>query len=128
MSGNSNYDNLRKFISKQHPPMIPYLGIFLKDLTFVDVGNPTYLDNDNRIINFDKLRMISNIITKLQNFQVIPYPFTEDPSAQNYIHSTATPYDEEQLYRISRIVEPTTEPSDSQRTSSIIKRMRKSKK
>jgi len=102
----NNYTNYRELMVSHLPPMIPYLGVFLKDLTFLEIGNPRYLDSEKKFINFDKLRMISSTISELKTFQKIPYQFIPDPSAQRYLKTTSTPFDEDQLYKISRILEP----------------------
>ena len=107
------------------PPMIPYLGVFLKDLTFLDVGNSRYLDEDSNIINFDKYRMIGSIITELRNFQQIPYKFEADVVCQQLLRFAIIPFDEDNLYEISRILEPPTSTIDVQPKGNILNKFRK---
>ena len=38
------------------PPCIPYLGIYLSDLTFIEEGTPNFTDNG--LLNFAKMRMV----------------------------------------------------------------------
>ena len=102
----SNYINYRDLVVTHVPPMIPYLGVFLKDLTFLDIGNSKYLDEAETKLNFDKLRMIAKVISEVHNFQKIPYQFEEITAIQKLLFSIVTPFDEDQLYNISRILEP----------------------
>ena len=38
-------------------PCVPYIGIYLSDLTFIEDGNPEFLDEN--LINFQKQEVIS---------------------------------------------------------------------
>lgn len=48
-----NQRRYRIFISKLEPPIIPFMPLFLKDMTFAHEGNKTYLENG--LINFEKM-------------------------------------------------------------------------
>ena len=39
------------------PPSIPYLGIYLWDLTFIDEGTPNFTEKG--LLNFAKMRMVN---------------------------------------------------------------------
>ncbi|KAJ1941404.1 hypothetical protein GGF37_003568 [Kickxella alabastrina] len=54
MDPDRNYANYREMLRKSQPPLLPFLGLYLTDLTFLDDGNPTYrryelptIDDDN---------------------------------------------------------------------------------
>ncbi|VDL99477.1 unnamed protein product [Schistocephalus solidus] len=54
-----NFFHYRNLLTAEgpHAPLIPYLPLVLKDLTFIHLGNPSrYADN---LVNFAKLRMIA---------------------------------------------------------------------
>ena len=56
-------------------PCIPYLGIFLSDLTFIEEGNPDSIVMEGvETINFVKRRKVADVIAKIQTYQV-PYNF-----------------------------------------------------
>ena len=55
MSVDDNYAAYRNAIREAQPPAIPYLGINLTDLVFIEDGNPSYLDDANEIANFTKV-------------------------------------------------------------------------
>ncbi|KAF2142597.1 uncharacterized protein K452DRAFT_226758 [Aplosporella prunicola CBS 121167] len=77
-----NYAVLRKRLENHVAPCIPFVGMYLTDLTFVDVGNQTTRqlpgasgngrDGLREVINFDKHMRTAKIIGQLQRFQV-PY-------------------------------------------------------
>eukprot|EP01104_Vermistella_antarctica_P010533 TRINITY_DN281_c0_g4_i1.p1 TRINITY_DN281_c0_g4~~TRINITY_DN281_c0_g4_i1.p1 ORF type:complete len:1382 (-),score=400.10 TRINITY_DN281_c0_g4_i1:56-4201(-) len=56
-------------------PCVPYIGVFLTDLTFISDGNPDQLGNG--LINFIKQTMVGKILRKIQEFQEIPYALVE---------------------------------------------------
>ncbi|ODV84396.1 hypothetical protein CANARDRAFT_8749 [[Candida] arabinofermentans NRRL YB-2248] len=58
-------------------PIVPYVSLFLQDLTFIVDGNPNYRTNsksflNQKLINIDKYFRITRIISDLQTLQ-IPY-------------------------------------------------------
>ena len=81
-----NHATLRQRLQNQSPPCIPFLGMYLTDLTFVDHGNPmtrqlNTTDRSISLINFDKHMKTAKIISDLQRFQM-PYRLTEVPELQ----------------------------------------------
>ncbi|KAJ1722519.1 hypothetical protein LPJ53_003078 [Coemansia erecta] len=42
MDSDHNYANYRELLRKSQPPLLPFLGLYLTDLTFLEDGNPTY--------------------------------------------------------------------------------------
>lgn len=89
-----NYAVLRKRLENHVAPCIPFVGIYLTDLTFVDVGNQTTrqlpgeggADSGISVINFDKHMRTAKIIGQLQRFQV-PYPLAPVPEMQDWMQS-----------------------------------------
>ncbi|OJD34969.1 ras guanine-nucleotide exchange protein [Diplodia corticola] len=89
-----NYAVLRKRLENHVAPCIPFVGIYLTDLTFVDVGNQTTrqlpgdggADSGISVINFDKHMRTAKIIGQLQRFQV-PYPLAPVPEMQEWMQT-----------------------------------------
>ncbi|KAF1820118.1 ras GEF, partial [Dissoconium aciculare CBS 342.82] len=88
-----NYSSLRSRLAEPVAPCLPFVGIYLTDLTFVIAGNPKRRELPGStsetggpvsVINFDMYVRISKIITNLQKFQV-PYKLKDVPEMQNWI-------------------------------------------
>ena len=113
-----NYVVLRQRLQNHVPPCLPFVGTYLTDLTFVDIGNQTtrQLPGDGAegrksVINFDKHMKTAKIISELQRFQ-IPYRFTEIPELQTWMQDqlvrvrTSDESSMQNHYRRSLILEP----------------------
>ena len=50
-------------------------GIVLQDLTFIEDGNPDYLDADKHLINFERRSQVANLLVPLLRLQLEPYWF-----------------------------------------------------
>lgn len=111
-----NYVVLRQRLQSHVPPCLPFVGIYLTDLTFVDHGNQTtrQLTTDEGsigLINYDKHMKTAKIISELQRFQ-IPYRLTEVPELQTWMQDqlvrvrSAGEKSFQNYYRRSLILEP----------------------
>ncbi|CAK7265095.1 Ras guanine nucleotide exchange factor bud5 [Sporothrix epigloea] len=96
---------LRGRLHDHVPPCLPFLGMYLTDLTFVDIGNPATKQLPGQdgsdgaasnsgctgltVVNFDKHTRMAKIIGELQRFQ-IPYRLTEVPDIQDWIANQIT--------------------------------------
>ncbi|KAL6714844.1 Ras guanine nucleotide exchange factor bud5 [Lecanora helva] len=113
-----NYTVLRQRLQNQVPPCLPFVGTYLTDLTFVDVGNQTTrqlpgegIADSKSVINFDKHMKTAKIISELQRFQ-IPYRFTEIPELQTWMQDqlvrvrTSDECNMTNHYRRSLLLEP----------------------
>ncbi|KZM20086.1 Ras guanine nucleotide exchange factor bud5 [Ascochyta rabiei] len=88
-----NYAVLRQRLQNHVAPCIPFVGIYLTDLTFVDVGNGTTRQlpgesgtDSKSVINFDKHMKTAKIIGQLQSFQV-PYHLAAIPEMQDWMEA-----------------------------------------
>uniref|UniRef100_A0A0K0EC56 Rap guanine nucleotide exchange factor 4 n=1 Tax=Strongyloides stercoralis TaxID=6248 RepID=A0A0K0EC56_STRER len=59
-----NHRSYRIFMSKLTPPIIPFVPLLLKDLTFTHEGNKTYYTG---LVNFEKMHMIANVLRSFKN-------------------------------------------------------------
>lgn len=114
-----NHANLRRRLHDHVPPCLPFVGMYLTDLTFVDAGNPSTKQlpvlgdgTEISVINFDKHTRTAKIIGDLQRFQ-IPYRLAEIPELQEWIQaqivrvkSTSDHENFQQYYRKSLLLEP----------------------
>ncbi|GFN77937.1 rap guanine nucleotide exchange factor 4 [Plakobranchus ocellatus] len=54
-----NHRTYRQTISTLTPPVIPYMPLLIRDMTFTNEGNKTYYDN---MVNFEKMHMIAQTL------------------------------------------------------------------
>lgn len=85
MSRERNFHLFREHLHSVDPPCIPYVGVYLTDLTFIEDGNPDYLSDSKVLINFDKRRKISQVIREIQQYQQTPYCLEAVPAIQEYL-------------------------------------------
>ncbi|KAF7186349.1 Cell division control protein 25, partial [Pseudocercospora fuligena] len=127
-----NYNSLRRRLEAPTAPCLPFLGVYLTDLTFVHAGNPkkrhvpgsmTESGELLSVINFDMYTRIAKIISHLQKFQV-PYRLKAVPEMQTWMEVHLARMREGHddmvgtLHRRSLFVEP--KDKDGDRKHSII--------
>jgi len=83
MSLSGSYRNYRQAISTGDLPTIPYLGVHLQDLLFIEEGNPDTLDG---LINWRKRDYIADVVKQFQRLQTRDYVF---PELENHIEVSA---------------------------------------
>jgi son of sevenless-like protein len=94
---NNNYKILRTLVHST-PSVIPFLGVYLTDLTFIEDGSKDLFGN---LINFSKHLKIAEQILELQRFQQsLNYNFKPIDYIQNFIESSEL-IDEETAYEMS---------------------------
>eukprot|EP01100_Stratorugosa_tubuloviscum_P015878 TRINITY_DN960_c1_g1_i1.p1 TRINITY_DN960_c1_g1~~TRINITY_DN960_c1_g1_i1.p1 ORF type:complete len:980 (-),score=417.96 TRINITY_DN960_c1_g1_i1:169-3108(-) len=82
LSRDNNFSSLRSIIKTESPPLTPYLGMYLTDLTFIEDGNPDKVSEG--LINFAKRRRISEVIRQVQQYQLTPYLFKKVDEIYNF--------------------------------------------
>ncbi|XP_055485825.1 ras-specific guanine nucleotide-releasing factor 1 isoform X2 [Psammomys obesus] len=55
VSSEGRFKNLREALKNCDPPCVPYLGMYLTDLAFIEEGTPNYTEDG--LVNFSKMRM-----------------------------------------------------------------------
>lgn len=107
MDTSKNRLNYREAVHSVNPPCVPFLGLYLTDLTFIDDGNKDFLQNHDGMINFAKRMKTSEVIRELQQYQNVPYLFTPVPELQDFIkESFVETTNEADLYKMSLSLEP----------------------
>eukprot|EP00004_Rigifila_ramosa_P001953 TRINITY_DN11970_c0_g1_i1.p1 TRINITY_DN11970_c0_g1~~TRINITY_DN11970_c0_g1_i1.p1 ORF type:complete len:866 (+),score=210.34 TRINITY_DN11970_c0_g1_i1:24-2600(+) len=78
MDPQGSYAKYRDTIHSINPPCVPFLGVYLRDLVFIEDGNPDFLEFENKqLINFQKCRYAYNVIAEIQQYQQTPYNIQE---------------------------------------------------
>ena len=125
VSPKHQYANYRKCLKDLDLPALPFLGVYLTDLTFLELGNQDYLP-ESHFINYEKRRKVYQLVQEIKKFQNVPFPFTLVPQIQDFMRklmeSKGTPVGweekpvimkEDELYDKSLEYEP-KEPSDDE--------------
>ncbi|KAJ9595044.1 hypothetical protein L9F63_013672, partial [Diploptera punctata] len=100
------FRNLRDALHRCDPPCIPYLGMYLTDLSFIEEGTPNFTDDG--LLNFSKMRMIAHVIREIRHFQQTPYKIDLITKVTNYLLDPSLLLDDDELYRMSLEIEPRT--------------------
>ncbi|XP_013924904.1 PREDICTED: rap guanine nucleotide exchange factor 4 [Thamnophis sirtalis] len=87
MDPSRNHRAYRLTVAKLEPPIIPFMPLLIKDMTFTYEGNKTFIDN---LVNFEKMRMISNTIKTVRFCRSLP--FSPDASQANKNHQDLRGY------------------------------------
>ncbi|KAH9936172.1 ras guanine nucleotide exchange factor domain-containing protein [Fomitopsis serialis] len=83
-----NYHEYRSRLRNTAPPAIPFLGLYLTDVTFCREGNPSFRPSpkspDKKLLNFNKYHKLARIVQDMQRFQT-PYNLKQIPEVQEYL-------------------------------------------
>uniref|UniRef100_UPI00398E8F76 ras-specific guanine nucleotide-releasing factor 1 n=1 Tax=Pristiophorus japonicus TaxID=55135 RepID=UPI00398E8F76 len=104
VSSEGRFKNLREALKNCDPPCVPYLGMYLTDLAFIEEGTPNYTEDG--LVNFSKMRMISHIIREIRQFQQTAYKIEQQIKVARYLLVQPNVMDEESLYEASLRIEP----------------------
>ncbi|KAM3614537.1 uncharacterized protein V6R79_015823 [Siganus canaliculatus] len=123
--GTSKFANLDNRLNNKHlnrsnaQGTVPYLGIFLTDLTMLDTAVKDRLDNG--YINFDKRRREFEVLAQIRLLQSSckNCVFTTDEAFVQWYQSVPT-LTEEESYRLSNEIEAPGEPSPRGLTPTVI--------
>jgi len=78
MSPEDNFNNLRMSLYSVYPPAVPWLGLYLRDLTFTEDGTPTKIKG-TEMINFDKCRKLAATLKEIESMKTKRYALKEEP-------------------------------------------------
>ncbi|KAK9421213.1 putative Ras guanine nucleotide exchange factor domain-containing protein [Seiridium unicorne] len=106
MASTKNFGEYREALHAANPPCIPFFGVYLTDLTFIEDGIPSIIKKTN-LINFAKRAKTAEVIRDIQQYQNAPYNLQPVPDLQDYILSNmAAAGDVHEMYDKSLVVEP----------------------
>mmetsp|Transcript_8048 Transcript_8048/g.24939 ORF Transcript_8048/g.24939 Transcript_8048/m.24939 type:complete len:1183 (+) Transcript_8048:176-3724(+) len=79
VSPEGSYKNYRSLLASAKPPCIPYIGMILRDLTYIDDGNrdSTLSSDGQQLIHFSKSRQVYSALSSVFECQQKPYSFDE---------------------------------------------------
>ncbi|ORX86461.1 ras GEF [Anaeromyces robustus] len=112
----SNYRKKLKELDDKKEEIMPFLGVYFTDLTFVELGNEDYIDKALNI-NFEKRRKVAKIINDIKHYQTKNFTFVPVKPIQDFIinldkYENQPHYTEDELYDLSLKYEPREEEDD----------------
>ncbi|XP_016841817.1 ras-specific guanine nucleotide-releasing factor RalGPS2 isoform X1 [Nasonia vitripennis] len=121
-SDKSNWMNLREHMDSIKLPCIPYLGLFLTDLVYIDMAHPPTKNGDNH----QRILKMNAVLTKVAMFQASEYPgIVPLPDVQRYLSSVRyieelQKFLEDDHFKLSMKLEPNSPiPSSSSSKESV---------
>ncbi|KAL6069552.1 hypothetical protein QOT17_007398 [Balamuthia mandrillaris] len=105
MSPIENFKNYREVLRASPLPVMPYIGVFSRDLTLIHEGNKCYLDNG--AINMELLELVHERLKSIFRYQNNPMIAEEtSPAVAHYVRNLDPIWDEEELHRLSLKSQP----------------------
>ncbi|ESO08236.1 hypothetical protein HELRODRAFT_75379, partial [Helobdella robusta] len=106
VSSDQKFKNMREALHTSVPPCIPFLGMYLTDLTFIEESTANFTDTG--LINFSKMRMIARVIEEVQYFQGTHYKIEHRPRVSLYLLDPSRLMEDDQTFNCSLEIEPRT--------------------
>ncbi|KAJ3106615.1 hypothetical protein HDU97_005980 [Phlyctochytrium planicorne] len=104
MSSERSFSAYRQALKRAESPCIPYLGVFLRDLLYIDEANKDYKADGS--VNLPKFLLMADIILMMQSFQLTcsSHFSKPNPLVQALLHEEI--FNDSEAYQRSLILEP----------------------
>ncbi|XP_041804434.1 rap guanine nucleotide exchange factor 4-like [Chelmon rostratus] len=109
MDPSRNHRSYRLTVTKLEPPIIPFMPLLLKDMTFTHEGNKTFIDS---MVNFEKMRIIANTIRQVRHCRSQPFnpdicqPNKNQAEVRAYVRKLCVVDNQRALTQLSYRMEP----------------------
>ncbi|KAG5641546.1 hypothetical protein DXG03_004792 [Asterophora parasitica] len=92
IDSNKNFTKYRQLMASVTPPCVPFIGVFLSTLQFIQDGNPDMLPGG--LVNFRKRQKASEVISDIKRWQAQPFNFQVLPAVQAYIEESLNQFND----------------------------------
>lgn len=109
VSSDDNYRSLRECLEEraQKSPIIPWIGLYLRDITFLMDAHPTFLKDHPDLVNFSKIRLLAPTIKQIHEAQKRRYRLHNVLTIQKYLSADeGLLKTENDQFRMSLMLEP----------------------
>ncbi|VDN97464.1 unnamed protein product [Rodentolepis nana] len=104
VAASARFKNMREMLHRCDPPCIPYLGMYLTDLSFIEEGA---LDiTEHGLINFCKMRMLAHVLMEIRRYTQTPYMIELRQEVVDYLLDPTRLLSDDQTYEASLTIEP----------------------
>ncbi|XP_041365780.1 rap guanine nucleotide exchange factor 4-like isoform X3 [Gigantopelta aegis] len=110
MDPSRNHRVYRLTVAKLSPPIIPFMPLLMKDMTFTHEGNKTYYES---LINFEKMHMIAQTLRTVRfcrsqqmELEAPPLTVKSSPDVRSYIRNLSVIDNQRTLTHLSHKLEP----------------------
>lgn len=97
------YMNYRTELEESIPPCVPYLGLYLTELTHAEDGQPNLIDG---LVNFSKCRLIHSIIAHINAHQQKGYNIQAVYQIQQFLRDPQPRLGDKAIFSHSTLIEP----------------------
>ncbi|KAI0667585.1 ras GEF [Trametes maxima] len=106
---NKNFNNYRSLLATIQPPCVPFIGVYLTTLTFINDGAEDKLAGN--MINFRKRQKAAEVIQDIKRWQAKPYNFQTVAPVLGYLEESFQQYSDgadygDQFWNLSLEREP----------------------
>ncbi|KIY72491.1 ras GEF [Cylindrobasidium torrendii FP15055 ss-10] len=95
IDSNKNFTRYRQLMATITPPCVPFIGVFLSTLQFIQDGNPDTLPGG--LINFRKRQRASEVISDIQRWQAQSFNFVAIPVIQKFIDDNLSRFNDKSM-------------------------------
>eukprot|EP01028_Stygiella_incarcerata_P009930 TRINITY_DN4917_c0_g1_i1.p1 TRINITY_DN4917_c0_g1~~TRINITY_DN4917_c0_g1_i1.p1 ORF type:complete len:857 (-),score=280.18 TRINITY_DN4917_c0_g1_i1:27-2597(-) len=109
MDSDGSFKEYREALHHIDPPCVPYVGLFLTDLTFIEDGNSDFIESSShrQLVNWAKHSLVYDVLLDVQQYQHTPYNLCRVYQIQRVIAKQFQEnIDEDSLYSLSLRREP----------------------
>jgi hypothetical protein len=106
MAPQSNFANYHAELNLRQPPVIPYLGLFMRDIIFIKDGTPLLLP-ETQTFNVELFLLLHERISSIKRFQAVGHDLSNNADVARLIAEARVETDEDVLYRLSLEAQPT---------------------
>ncbi|KAF8237166.1 ras GEF [Tricholoma matsutake] len=92
IDSSKTYAKYSQLMASVTPPCVPFIGVFLSTLQFIQDGNPDILPGG--LINFQKRQMASKVIDDIKRWQATTFNFQAIPAIQTWIEESLNQFND----------------------------------
>jgi len=79
-----NFKLYREHIESAVPPAVPYQGLILADLTFIE-ESPNFITDVHQFVNWEKMTLLAKVFGDIIKFQKSKYTIKDDPEVMEFL-------------------------------------------